>query len=128
MTIHLDEWAADVLARRSRALDAPVAVEGVRRAHLGPKLEVAAVSFVVEPSVAFSVSVEVSEGSSELAAFVRAAVFGFLDVVLVADPMPVRNILVRVVNIEVDPIDSSIVAFRRAGRAAGEHFLHQLRP
>ncbi len=84
-------------------------------------------SFVVEPSDAFTVSVEVPEGSSEVEAFVQAAVFGFLDVVLVADPVPVRNIRVRVVNIVVDPIDSSIVAFRRAGRAAGESFLHELR-
>ena len=118
----LEEWAADVLARRPRTLNAEIRVEGSRQAHLGPKLESARVEFVVEPAENFSTSIEVHGVSPHESMFVRAAIIGFLDVVLLAE-QPIRNIRLRVVAMEVDPIDSSVMAFRRAGRDAGEHLL-----
>lgn len=124
----IDEWSADVLTRASRVLTRPVEVEGERKAHLGPRLEVARVRLLVEPAEAFEVSIEAPGLDAILggASFARAAVLGFLDVVLLAEPQPLRKIRVRVLEVRIDPVSSSAMAFRRAGRVAGKRLLESL--
>ena len=55
----------------------------------------------------------------------RAAIFEVLDVVLTAEPYPLRDFSLRTVEIHSHPVDSCIVAFRPAGRDAGEKLLQQ---
>lgn len=55
--------------------------------------------------------------------FARAAVLGLLDVLLTADPFPLREVALRIVEIQVHPVDSTVVALRRAGRDAGRKLL-----
>jgi len=57
--------------------------------------------------------------------FVRAGVLGVLDVVLTATPFPLRDFALRVVEVDVHPVDSSVMAFRRAWRDAGEKLLRE---
>jgi len=40
-----------------------------------------------------------------------------------ADPYPLRTIMLRVVAADVDPINSNAAGFRRAGRDAGKKFM-----
>src|SRR5260221_14418826 len=83
---YLEKWAHDLLTKQSQQLSASVRVEGVRQAHLGPRLEVAKIEFIVEPADQFDVSVElppmVSDPNRQW--FVDSAIFGFLDVVMTA--------------------------------------------
>lgn len=125
----LERWTQDVLTRRSRPLPRSVQVEGVRKAHLGPMLQVASVRFVAEPAERFSVVVEVPgvEGHADRVAFIEAAVFGLLDIVLLSEPQPMREMRLRLVAAEFDPVNASVMAFRLAGRDAGQHLVEALR-
>ena len=66
--------------------------------------------------------------SPEHRQFMEWAVFGFLDVVMLAEPLPLKNIKVTVTDADVDPVSSSMMALRRAGRDAGREMLEALRP
>jgi hypothetical protein len=64
--------------------------------------------------------------SAEGQDFLKAAVFGLLDVVLTAGYLPLRDFALRVVEVDSHPIDSSIMAFRKAGRDAGRKLLQEM--
>ena len=106
-----------------------IRVEGVRKAHLGPRMDFAKVEFVVEPGEDLMVVFQVAglEASREHLEFLEWAVYGFLDVVMLAGTYPMRKMKITVVGAEVDPIESSAMAFRLAGRDAGRGFLEEIR-
>lgn len=121
----LDDWYDNLLSRRSATLAKQVCVEGVREAHLGPRWEFARVVVNAEPSPSFSAQCD-PRVSVEHEEFVRAAIFGMLDVLLVADPAPLREVCLRVVEVDVHAMDSSTIAFRRAGRDAATKLLEHI--
>jgi hypothetical protein len=125
MTHYLDRWARDAVSRPSLPLERSVRVEGVRQAHLGPRMEFARIEFLVEPAQEFQVAMELPprDTSPEQIRFVDSAIFGFLDVVLLAEQRPYTQFKLQVVGAEVDPVSSSLIAFRLAGRDAGRKFL-----
>lgn len=129
MSPYLDRWARDAVSRQSLPLARAVHVEGVRQAHLGPRLESARVKFLLEPAKEFQVEVELPPpgGSPEQILFVESAIFGFLDVVLLAEARPYKDMKLRVLGAEVDPVNSNLIAFRLAGRDAGRKFLDAVR-
>jgi translation elongation factor EF-G len=92
-------------------------------------MESARVAFVVEPADDFEVVVAVPTMSQvpEYERFIDWSIFGFLDVVMLAEPYPIRNVRVTIVEVEVDPVSSSMMAFRHAGRDAGRKFLEMRR-
>lgn len=92
-------------------------------------MEIARIQLLVEPSEAFEVIVAVPTiaPSSEHERFMEWAIFGFLDVVMVADPYPIKSVKVTVVDAEFDAVSSSMMAFRHAGRDAGRRFLEMRR-
>ena len=115
------------MIRRSATLPRVVRVEGLRRKHLGPHIEYARVVFEVAPADEFAVSgpaAPLPEGCQD---FLKANVFGLLDVVLTAGYFPLRNFALRVVEVDCHPIDSSSAAFRKAGRDAGRKLLQEIR-
>lgn len=126
---YLERWATSILSRRSGTLTKAVRVDGVRKAHLGPRMEIARIGLLVEPAEAF----EVVAGGPAIAPtceherFIEWAIFGFLDVVMVAEPDPIRSVKITVVDAEVDAVSSSMMAFRHAGRDAGRRFLEMRR-
>ena len=126
---YLEQWVESLVSTHSLGVSRPIRVEGVRVAHLGPKLEVARIEFLVENADAFCVVV--AEPNIDPAAYafryIDYAVFGLLDVLLVAEDYPLRNIRVTVVSIGIDPVSSSMMAFRRAGRDAGRKVLQACR-
>src|SRR5689334_6507935 len=99
---YLKKWADGLPSLYSRPARATRQVEGVRKAHLGPRLEIARVLFLVDPAEQFEVRVEVPslEMSEENKSYVEGAVFGFLDVVMLAEPCAVRDIRLRLVELE----------------------------
>ena len=119
----IQQWFEQLLKAPSKVLEHAFEVEGVRDAHLGPKMERARVSFLIEGSAAFEVVHMRRPKNSEEEMFLTSAIFGFLDAVLVDDLRPWRNLRITIRDFTVDPIDSSASAFRRAGRDAGRAFL-----
>jgi hypothetical protein len=121
--MNLEAWFRDLVDRRSAKLPQTLRVEGVREAHLGPRCEYGRVIVEAEPSAQFTVSVPAGPLPVGGDDFVRAAVMGVLDIVLTADPFPLRDFALRIVEIHPHPVDSSVMAFRRAGRDAGRKLL-----
>ncbi len=123
--MNIDLWFKDLLERQSAKLPQRLRVEGLREAHLGPRCEYGRIVVEAEPAETF-----VLECSPELLAkgneeYVRAAVMGVLDVVLTAGPYPLKDFILRIVEVHPHPIDSSSIAFRRAGRDAGRRLLEE---
>ena len=122
----LEAWYRDLVVRRSSTLPHSVQVEGLRRKHLGPRSEYARVVFEAVPADEFAVSGPAVPLSDECLDLLRSAIFGFLDVVLTAGRGPLRNVALRVVEVDCHPIDSSSMAFREAGRDAGRKLLQEI--
>lgn len=55
--------------------------------------------------------------------FSESAIFGLLDVLTFGDDLPFLNHRVTLLNMDMHPVDSSRIAFRRAGRDAGRKIL-----
>jgi translation elongation factor EF-G len=123
--MNLKAWFTDLIERPSARLPGRVRVEGIRNKHLGPRWEYARIVVEAESSDSFSVSGPERPLDAESETFVRAAAFGVLDVVLTAAPIPLRDFCLRIVEVHVHPVDSSVMAFRRAGRDAGEQLLRE---
>lgn len=123
---YLRRWCERIAQAPSKSLTRVVIVEGVRDVHLGPKLEYARITLTISQSERLEIVMgNRPDGESERA-FLDAAILGFLDVVLVADLRPWRNLRVSVSDFHVDPVSSSVSAFQRAGRDAGVNFLKEV--
>lgn len=124
---YIEKWTENLLLSQAMTLSSTVHVEGIRKAHLGPRMEFGRVEFIIEPADGFDVSVEVAnvDENTEYKWYIEWAIFGFLDVVMVGAPYPYKKLKLRVVGVEIDPIDSSQMAFRLAGRDAGRKFLEE---
>jgi hypothetical protein len=126
---YLDRWIEGLLQHQSLNLKDPIRIDGVRDVHLGPRMEFAKFTAIVEPARAFEVSFQLpqSQLTSERQAFLDQAILGLLDVLMTGTVYPLRNIRVRVIETEFDPINSSASAFRQAGRDAGRKLLDSLK-
>jgi len=126
---YLEKWAENLSTVRSQPLRRTVRVEGIHKAHLGPRMEFARVEFEAEPADRFIAVVRVPgiEADVEKQRFIEWAIFGLLDVVMLAEPSPLKNMRITVLGLDVDPVDSSMMAFRLAGREAGRRLLEDLR-
>lgn len=120
----ITEWLHDIASRTSLQLPRTVRVEGMRRQHVGPSLQFAKVEVLAEPSASFEVAFGPDlKWSDNTELFLQAAVFGILDVLLVSEAYPLRNVRITIVSYQDDPVDSSQMAFRHAGREAGRRIL-----
>lgn len=127
-SLTLRAWTDHLLTAQSAELPRAFRVEGKREAHPGAMLHVASVVFHVEPADDFSVriDVQVPDDDPTLLHYAQSAVYGFLDVVMTRPYYPFRKLRLVVAELHVDPISSSLAAFRYAGRDAGTHLLAQL--
>jgi len=70
----------------------------------------------VEPATSLEVRLSPElERANNVQAFLQAALFGLLDVLLVTENYPLRNVRITFSHCEVDPVSSSQIAFRYAG-------------
>lgn len=127
MKDYLNLWPQELLKLNSLTLKSKVSVMGERNQHLGPRWEFAKIQISVEPAPRFEV-VDTTANSAEArrAGYLDWAIFGLLDVLLVAESAPLKNIKVIVERIEAHPVDSSQMAFRQAGRDAGRKVVEYL--
>jgi hypothetical protein len=127
MKDYLGLWNKKLLEQCSFSVDRSVTVVGERDQHLGPRWEKAKVQVTVEPSMVFEV-VNAVHDDKELQKFGYPdwVVFGLLDVLMVAFSAPVRNVRIILEKAEYDPVLSSAMAFRQAGRDAGRKIIQAL--
>jgi hypothetical protein len=123
--MNLESWYRDLIERRSAKLPRTVRVEGIREKHMGPRCEYGRIVVEAQPADQFAVSGPTGPLSIDEEDYVRAALFGILDVLLTAEPFPLRDINLVVVEIHPHPVDSSVMAFRKAGRDAGTKLLRE---
>jgi hypothetical protein len=128
MTDYLKLWVDGLLKRTSLTLKSRVTVVGERNQHLGPRFEFAKVQVSVEPSASFQVvdAVPANEELRQLG-YPDWAIFGLLDVLVVAESAPLTKVRVTLEKAEHHPVDTSAMAFRHAGRDAGRRILEALK-
>lgn len=122
---YITEWAKDFKARVSLELRKPVEVEGVCNVHLGPRWEFAKILLRAEPADEFCFDVNLGDKKRrfEDEGYIDSLIKGLLDSLLVSETAPLRKVRVTLISAEDHEIDSSTVAFRLAGRAAGRKIL-----
>jgi hypothetical protein len=121
---YLTKWYDDIVRRTSLSVPKRLTVEGLHQKHVGPSLQFGRVEMLAEPSTSFEVVVgrDVDQ-SDETQLFLEASVFGLLDVLLVSETYPLHNVRLTITRLEIDPISSSQMAFRLAGRDAGRKIM-----
>lgn len=128
MKNYLELWAHGLLASKPLRLDQRITVVGERNQHLGPRWEFARIQVSIEPSQRFEV-VDAAEANDELRrlGYLDLAVFGLLDILMVAETAPLSAVRLTLEKVHHSPIDSSQIAFRQAGRDAGRKILDVLK-
>jgi hypothetical protein len=128
MKDYLTLWNQELLKLKSFTMKSKLTVTGERNQHLGPRWDFAKVRISVEPASQFEViDAAVQDEEAQKARYVDWTIFGLLDVLLVTESAPLKNVRVTIENIESHPINSSQIAFRLAGRDAGRKVLESLR-
>jgi len=131
MKDYLGLWAEGWLNQSSILLAAPISVIGEREKHFGPRWEFAKVQLTAHPAHAFEVVDNVAE-KSDLeklgVGWPDCAIFGLLDVLLLAEPGPWYKVRVVLEEVSYHDVDSSQQAFRHAGRDAGRKILKAIGP
>jgi len=128
MNDHLKSWLESFLKLGSLALKSKITVVGDRNQHVGPRWESAKVQFTLEPASRFEVIDATStDEQTRKAGYVDWAIFGLLDILLVAEYAPITKVRITIDRIEPHPIDSSQMAFRQAGRDAGRKIIEARR-
>jgi hypothetical protein len=128
MKDYLKLWSDELLKRNSLALKSKITVTGERNQHLGPRWEFAKIQVSVEPALRLEV-VDVLPNNEEARqlGYLDWSIFGLLDVLMVAESAPLKNIRITLEKAEHHAVDSSTMAFRHAGRDAGRRIIEIFR-
>ena len=128
MKDYLKLWADGLVKQKSLTWRSKITVTGERNQHLGPRWEFARLQVSVEPAPDFEVvdGIPADEEARQQGYF-DWAIFGLLDVLMVAESTPLKNIRITLEKVEYHAVDSSPVAFRHAGRDAGRKIIESFR-
>lgn len=126
---YFTKWYDDIMRRKSRTLTVSVSVEGLHQRHVGPSIQVARLELVAEPSTSFEVVIgrDVNLDNEAAQSFLDAALYGLLDVLLVFEVYPLRDVRITITRLQIDPVSSSQMAFRLAGRDAGTKIMAEIK-
>jgi hypothetical protein len=129
MKDYLSDWAKNVLGRTSLNLKQSVEVEGIRNQHLGGRWETARIRIAAKPHDHFFVTLDSLINKQELDkySYLDWAVMGILDVLLVSEAYPLKNVSIDFLEAEIDPVHASQMAFRHAGRDAARKLLQAVK-
>jgi hypothetical protein len=123
------KWFINLLQKPDLLLPASIAVSGEHNRHVGPKIDFASVTIVIASSEQFNFVNEVElTDELNLMKFPECAIFGFLDMVMVSDGIGIGRMRLTLKDAGYNPIESSALAFREAGRNADRKFIQILRP
>ena len=125
---YFEKWFESLLGQPSLTLKKPLHINGICKKHLGPRLEYAIIELQVEPSDVFALefSKEILALNEESKNLVDSAIYGILDIIMVAKSLPLKNIKINIIHVDIHPIDSNKAAFRKAGRDAGQKMINAL--
>ncbi|MEM9168111.1 MAG: hypothetical protein AAGC56_00520 [Pseudomonadota bacterium] len=110
----VNQWLSGLLESARSTLEDELKVEGQIKKHLGPTHLVASGTAIVSPSDALKV--DVGEYAGEAQEFALAFAFGILDVMLTRPTGGIGRIEIQVTSLAIDEINSTVYAFRLAGR------------
>jgi hypothetical protein len=128
MKDYLRLWPEELLKLRSLTLKSRITATGERNQHLGPRWEFAKVQVSVEPAENFEVSDDaITSEEARKHGYLDWTVFGLLDVLMVTESAPLRNVRITLEKVEHHAVDSTPMAFRHAGRDAGRKIMESLR-
>ena len=129
MKDYLRLWGEGLPNQKSRLLSVPITVLGERIKQLGSRGEFAKVQLTVHPSESFEVIDRVPERSELEKLGVEwpdCAIFGLLDVLMFTELGPLYKVCVVLEEVCYHEVDSSYLAFRYAGRAAGQKIVQAI--
>jgi hypothetical protein len=124
----LHDWFRDRATAPSLTFDGAIEVMATHDRHFGPRWEHAEITVVITSAPEFAVALSDDLPSdAEQQGYARAVALGFLDVVMVHSPRPIRDVRLDIRRLVVDPVDSSAMAFRKAGQLAAEQLIAKLK-
>jgi hypothetical protein len=117
-------WLDGLPRRKAKTVSAPIKASGKFDGYLVYGFQRAEIELDVEPSSSFEV-VDALHRNEEVRdnGFFEWAIFGLLDILMVAEPEPVSNVRLVLNDMDYDRIECSQLAFRLAGRDAGRKIL-----
>jgi hypothetical protein len=128
MKDYLHLWVLELLKLNSLPLKSKITVVGERDQHMGPRWEFAKVQVSVKPASNFEVvDATPPKKSQHQDVYFDWVIFGLLDVLMVTESAPLKNVRLTIEKLEEHAVDSSPTAFRHAGRDAGRKILESLR-
>jgi hypothetical protein len=128
MKDYLKLWPEELLKLGSLTLKSRITATGERNQHLGPRWEFAKVQVSVEPAAKFEVfDNAVADEEARQKGYLDWTVFGLLDVLMVTESAPLRNVHIILDKVEHHAVDSTLMAFRHAGRDAGRKIMESVR-
>jgi hypothetical protein len=102
----------------------PVNVEGEVNIPLGGRSHVGGVKLAIDGNTEdFCMILDLQNSDETIEKYAEWAVFGFLDVALTQGLAKVVPLKITVTNLMIDDVNSSLIAFRLAGRKAGWQYL-----
>ncbi len=123
---YVEGWFESLLRASPRSIPTAMRVTGQCDQHLGPRLRFARVTISVRPGDRFDVQIAIPPALQDTLQehqYLDYFVFGFLDVMLTSAEQPATLLSLTITDVDYDPINSSQIAFRLAGRDAGRHVI-----
>ena len=121
-------WFENILSTSALPMKSCVTITSEYDKHLGPTWQSAGLTVVVSQSEGFSFTNKVPMTDDLAGAkFPEYAVFGFLDIIMVADQICSECIKLEFTEARFDTVNTTAMAFREAGRDAGRKLLHVLK-
>jgi hypothetical protein len=121
-------WLEGLPKLHPSSLEFPVSATGVCERHFGGHLAFAKITLRIEPAASFEVVDDLPEDEEfRKGDYLDWAVFGLLDVLMLAETGPIGAIRVVVTAAEHSRVESSRMAFRWAGRDAGKRIIESIK-
>ena len=124
MKDYIKLWSEEFSQGSSLMLTSRISATGERNICLGPRIDFARIELSAEPAAHFEIVDGVAPSQElEQYCYLDWAVFGVLDIFLLADPLPLTKVKLTLEKADLHPIHSSQMAFRYAGRDAARKIL-----
>jgi hypothetical protein len=118
MKNYLQLWCKDLLSLPQTTLASAVTVSGFHKHHFGARQQQATVVVELCPAKCLSVNLGQYQFNVEHSELAEATVMGIIDVLLTSGMLPIGNVLIKVIELQIDPLLATANAFRMAGRDA----------
>lgn len=125
MKNYLELWWKDLLSLPQITLASAVTVIGFHEHHFGARQQQATVVVELHPAESLSVNLGQYEFNIEHCELAEATVMGILDVLLTSGMLPMKSVVIKIIELQIDPVLATANAFRMAGRDAALKVVHK---